>query len=86
VEKRCWVQQNNDRRGLTEQLRSLRCSSGQSRGLSLTHELLAQYVGTSLEIVTHYMTQFRRQGYLRYSRQGITIYREAFCQSVVQNV
>jgi hypothetical protein len=32
------------------------------------------------------MTQFRRQGYLRYSRQGITIYREAFCQSVVQNV
>ncbi|HXM40840.1 MAG TPA: Crp/Fnr family transcriptional regulator [Bryobacteraceae bacterium] len=44
----------------------------------LTHELLAQYVGTSREIVTHYMNAFRRQGYLRYSRQGIVLYREAF--------
>ena len=40
-----------------------------------THELLAQYVGTSREIVTHYMNQFRRQGYLRYSRKGIILYR-----------
>jgi len=40
-----------------------------------THELLAQYVGTSREIVTHYMSQFRRQGLLRYSRAGITINR-----------
>src|ERR1019366_3539609 len=30
-----------------------------------THELLSQYVGTSREIVTQYMNQFRRQGYLR---------------------
>jgi CRP/FNR family transcriptional regulator len=43
-----------------------------------THELLAQYVGTSREIVTHYMNQFRRQGYLRYSRKGIVLYRDAF--------
>lgn len=43
----------------------------------LTHETLAQIVGTSREIVTHYMTQFRRQGYLRYSRRGIMLYREA---------
>jgi len=43
-----------------------------------THELLSQYVGTSREIVTHYMNQFRRQGYLRYSRKGIVLYREAF--------
>jgi CRP/FNR family transcriptional regulator len=43
-----------------------------------THELLSQYVGTSREIVTHYMNQFRRQGYLRYSRKGITLYRDAF--------
>jgi len=43
-----------------------------------THELLSQYVGTSREIVTHYMNQFRRQGYLRYSRKGIILYREAF--------
>ncbi|MGB7760075.1 MAG: Crp/Fnr family transcriptional regulator [Bryobacteraceae bacterium] len=42
-----------------------------------THELLAQYVGTSREIVTHYMSQFRRQGLLRYSRAGIAINRAA---------
>jgi len=42
-----------------------------------THELLSQYVGTSREIVTHYMNQFRRLGYLRYSRKGITLYRDA---------
>jgi CRP-like cAMP-binding protein len=43
----------------------------------LTHELLSQYVGTSREIVTHYMNQFRKQGYLRYSRKGIVLYRDA---------
>lgn len=41
--------------------------------MPLTHELLAHYVGTSREIVTHYMNQFRRQGKLRYSRKGIAI-------------
>ena len=43
----------------------------------LTHELLSQYVGTSREIVTHYMNHFRKQGYLRYSRRGIVLYRDA---------
>jgi CRP/FNR family cyclic AMP-dependent transcriptional regulator len=43
----------------------------------LTHELLAQYVGTSRELVTCRMTNFRRQGYLQYSRKGITLYRDA---------
>ena len=42
-----------------------------------THELLAQYVGTSREIVTHYMSQFRREGLLRYSRACIAIHRSA---------
>jgi len=46
--------------------------------MPFTHELLSQYVGTSREIVTHYMNQFRRQGYLRYSRKGIILYRDAF--------
>lgn len=45
--------------------------------IPFTHELLSQYVGTSREIVTHYMNQFRRQGYLRYSRKGILLYRDA---------
>jgi len=51
---------------------------GSVRMVPFTHELLSQYVGTSREIVTHYMNQFRRQGYLRYSRKGIVLYREAF--------
>jgi CRP/FNR family transcriptional regulator len=51
---------------------------GSIRMAPFTHELLSQYVGTSREIVTHYMNQFRRQGYLRYSRKGIVLYRDAF--------
>jgi CRP/FNR family transcriptional regulator, cyclic AMP receptor protein len=43
-----------------------------------THELLAQYVGTSREIVTHHMNVFRRHGYVRYSRKGIVLFRDAF--------
>jgi CRP/FNR family transcriptional regulator len=52
-------------------------SDGSVRMAPFTHELLSQYVGTSREIVTHYMNQFRRQGYLRYSRKGITLHRDA---------
>jgi CRP/FNR family transcriptional regulator len=53
-------------------------TDGSVRMTPFTHELLSQYVGTSREIVTHYMNQFRRQGYLRYSRKGIILYRDAF--------
>jgi CRP/FNR family transcriptional regulator len=52
---------------------------------AFTHELLSQYVGTSREIVTHYMNQFRRMGYLQYSRRGIVMYRDAFQQWLRQN-
>jgi CRP/FNR family transcriptional regulator len=45
--------------------------------MPFTHELLSQYVGTSREIVTHYMNQFRRDGYLQYSRKGIALNRDA---------
>jgi CRP/FNR family transcriptional regulator len=51
---------------------------GALRLAPFTHELLSQYVGTSREIVTHYMNQFRREGYLRYSRKGIVLYHDAF--------
>jgi CRP/FNR family transcriptional regulator len=44
---------------------------------AFTHELLSQHVGTSREIVTHFMNQFRRDGYLRYSRKNIFVYRES---------
>src|SRR5437764_14412493 len=51
---------------------------GSVRMAPFTHELLSQYVGTSREIVTHYMNQFRRQGYLKYSRKEVVLYRDAF--------
>lgn len=38
-----------------------------------THEQLARYVGTSREIVTQYMNQFRRDRLLRYSRRGVDL-------------
>ena len=60
-------------------------SDGSVRMAPFTHELLSQYVGTSREIVTHYMNQFRRQGYLRYSRKGIILYRDAFKDWLRQN-
>jgi len=50
---------------------------GSVQMMPLTHELLSQYVGTSREIVTHYMNQFRRQGYLRYSRKAVFLDRDA---------
>ena len=52
--------------------------NGSVRMVPFTQELLAQYVGTSREIVTHYMNQFRREGYLQYSRKGIILQRQAF--------
>ena len=56
---------------------TLKNDDGSVQMIPFTHELLSQYVGTSREIVTHYMNQFRRQGYLRYSRKGIMLYRDA---------
>jgi CRP-like cAMP-binding protein len=45
--------------------------------VNFTHELLSEHIGTTREIVTHYMIQFREQGYLRYSRKAIVLYPEA---------
>ena len=68
----------SDRLGVTEE-------DGSVRIVPFTHELLSQYVGTSREIVTHYMNQFRRQGYLKYSRKGIILQRDAFQDWLRQN-
>ncbi len=43
----------------------------------LTHELLAQYLGTSREIISHHMSKLRRNGYIGYSRKGILVYRDS---------
>jgi CRP/FNR family cyclic AMP-dependent transcriptional regulator len=41
--------------------------------MPFTHEVLAQYIGTSREVVTQYMIQFRRQGHISYSRKGMSV-------------
>jgi CRP/FNR family cyclic AMP-dependent transcriptional regulator len=41
--------------------------------MPITHEQFARYVGTSREIVTQYMNQFRRERLLRYSRRGVDL-------------
>ena len=58
-----------ERRGVLEE-------DGMVGMLPLTHELLSQYVGTSREIVTHYMSRLRKEGYVRYSRTGIHVHPE----------
>jgi CRP-like cAMP-binding protein len=62
-----------------------RQEDGSHKMIAFTHELLAQDVGTSREIVTHYMNQFRREGYVQYSRKGIILYRDAFKEWLRQN-
>jgi CRP/FNR family transcriptional regulator len=49
---------------------------GAVRMMPITHMLLSRYVGTSREIISHYMSQFRKQGYVNYSRSGILLYRD----------
>lgn len=57
-------------------------SNGAVRMLPLTHGVLSRYVGTSREIISHYMSQFRRKGYIDYSRSWILLYREALEASI----
>jgi CRP/FNR family transcriptional regulator, cyclic AMP receptor protein len=51
--------------------------NGTIQMVALTHEFLAQYVGTSREIITQYMNRFRKKGYLQYSRRGISVHPDA---------
>lgn len=46
---------------------------GLIRVASLTHTTIAEYVGTSREVVSHEMNRLRRMGLLRYSRKYIDI-------------
>jgi len=50
---------------------------GSTRIGSLTHHTIADYVGTSREIVTFQMNRLRRLGLLRYSRKNIDVYTQA---------
>src|SRR5437016_7331356 len=57
---------------------------GSVRMIPFTHELLSRHVGTSREIITHYMNQFRKRGLLRYSRQEIILFRDALAEATVR--
>jgi CRP-like cAMP-binding protein len=48
-------------------------SYGWVKVASLTHQTIADYVGTSREIVTFQMNRLRRMGLIRYSRKDIDI-------------
>lgn len=52
-------------------------ADGASRVASLTHHTIAEYVGTSREIVTFQMNRLRRLGMIRYSRKYIDVYSQA---------
>jgi CRP/FNR family cyclic AMP-dependent transcriptional regulator len=57
-------------------------SDGTTRIGSLTHHTIAEYVGTSREIVTFQMNRLRRAGLLRYSRKCIDIDTRAIEESL----
>ena len=49
------------------------------------HELLAHYVGMCREVVTYNMNQFRRDGFVQYSRKEIVLHPEALGEWLQQN-
>jgi CRP-like cAMP-binding protein len=55
---------------------------GSVRMMPISHHMLSRYIGTSREIVTHHMGQFRKHGYVDYSRRGISLHRDTL-QSVL---
>jgi CRP/FNR family cyclic AMP-dependent transcriptional regulator len=52
---------------------------------SLTHQAIADYVGTSREIVTFQMNRFRRLGLIQYNRRYIDVYSCAVAEAVCQH-
>jgi len=52
-------------------------ADGAVRVSALTHHTIAEYVGTSREIVTFQLNRLRRLGMLRYSRKHMDIYTRA---------
>ena len=55
---------------------AIRENGGVRLGVSLTHEEIASLVGTSREIVTTLMNQFRNQGLVDYDRRSIHVYQD----------
>jgi CRP/FNR family transcriptional regulator len=59
-------------------------ADGGIRVASLTHHTIAEYVGTSREIVTYQMNRLRRMGLLRYTRKYIDIYSRQILEALRQ--
>jgi len=57
-------------------------SDGAARINGLTHQVLAEYIGTSREIVTCEMNRLRTNGYLQYCRRYIDVYADALAESI----
>jgi CRP/FNR family transcriptional regulator len=57
---------------------------GSTRVAALTHHTIAEFVGTSREIVTFQMNRLRRMGLIRYSRKFIDIYTLAMRDNLKQ--
>jgi CRP/FNR family transcriptional regulator, cyclic AMP receptor protein len=57
---------------------------GSTRIASLTHHTIAEYIGTSREIVTFQMNRLRRLGLVRYTRRFIDIYTDALEEALRQ--
>jgi len=59
-----------------------RTEEGALRVTGLTHQAIADYVGTSREIVTCEMNRLRRLGFLNYSRRHLDIFADALVESL----
>jgi len=57
---------------------------GSMRVAFLTHHTIAEFVGTSREIVTFQMNRLRRMGLLRYSRKHMDVYAQALRENLRQ--
>src|SRR6202047_5203961 len=57
---------------------------GATRIASLTHQTIAEFVGTSREIVTFQMNRLRRLGMIRYTRRYIDVYTGAVQDALKQ--
>src|SRR4051812_14945326 len=57
-------------------------ADGATRVAALTHHTIAEYVGTSREIVTFQLNRLRRLGMLRYSRKYMDIYTTAMQEAL----
>lgn len=57
---------------------------GATRLAWLTHRTIAEYVGTSREIITYQMNRLRRLGHLQYTRRYIDVYTGSLVDSLFQ--